>query len=58
VSVRFRLHGEAHPQSETVGVVQSVEGHSGDQTLQILDRRGRLVRVLAADLVAAKVWPA
>src|ERR671917_1142069 len=41
VSVRFRLHGEAHPQSETVGVVQSVEGHSGDQTLQILDRRWR-----------------
>jgi hypothetical protein len=57
VSIRYRLHEDpAHPHSEAVGVVQSVElDASGVARLRIVNRRGELRDVPVQDVLAAKI---
>jgi hypothetical protein len=55
VSIRFRLHDDpAHPFSEAVGVVQSVD-EKGD--ISIATRTGAVVTVASPDILAAKIFP-
>ena len=60
LSLRYRLHDEpAHPFSEVVGVLASVAPGADDrETLSILTRRGETVHVPAAEIEAARVFPA
>jgi hypothetical protein len=58
VSVLFRLHGDEHPFSEVVGIVQRIaEGPSGDPVLAVVRRNGDLVEVPRADIVRMKIIP-
>ena len=60
VSIRYRIQGDPdHSFSEAVGVVQSAtEDADGRVVVTIVDRRGSVVAVDAADVTAAKVFRA
>ena len=54
VSVRYRLHDDpAHPFSEAIGVVMSVE----DDIVSIVNKRGETRSFPIADVLASKVFP-
>jgi hypothetical protein len=58
VSIRFALTGDpAHPFSEAIGVVGSVDGDGIGASITIFTKRGERVIVRAADVLAAKVFP-
>ncbi|MFN2389613.1 MAG: hypothetical protein ABR575_08440 [Actinomycetota bacterium] len=59
VSLRFRVHGDpAHPWSEAVGVVQTVDGDGTDARLTVVTRRGEARVVAVRDVVACKLLSA
>ncbi|MGH2807289.1 MAG: hypothetical protein ACRDKT_08435 [Actinomycetota bacterium] len=54
VSVRFRLHDDpAHPFSEAIGVVMSVE----EGVVTLVNKRGEERKFPVADVLTAKVFP-
>ena len=54
VSVRFRLHDDpAHPFSEAIGVVMSVE----DGVVTLVNKRGESRSFAIEDVLASKVFP-
>ncbi len=59
VSIRYRLDDDRDYRfSEAIGVVQAVgPDGKGDVTVTILSRRGDVVTVRAADVLAAKIFP-
>ena len=59
ISIRFRLDDDSgYPFSEAVGVVQSVTGsEEGKDLLSIRKRRGEVVSVPVASILAVKVFP-
>ncbi|MQA99995.1 MAG: hypothetical protein GEU78_06835 [Actinobacteria bacterium] len=58
VSVRYALRGDPeHPFSEAIGMLGSVEGEGKDAAITIFTKRGESVRMRAADVLAAKVFP-
>ena len=59
VSIRFRLHDDSgYPFSEAVGVIQAVgPSEQGSELLFILKRRGEIISVPVADIVAVKLFP-
>lgn len=55
VSLRYRLHGESHPFSEAIGMVQSVApDDDGIVTLTVVNRRGEASSMALEDILAAK----
>jgi hypothetical protein len=57
VSLRYRIHDDpAHPFSEAIGFVQSVVTNDADETLTIVNRRGRESKMALADILAAKAF--
>jgi ribosome maturation factor RimP len=58
VTLRYRLHDDAaHPVSEAVGVVMSVEHQSGRQRVVILTRGSERRVVPVDDVMAGKAFP-
>jgi hypothetical protein len=57
-SMRLRHHGDpAHPFTEAIGVVQSVDAdRDGTVRLKLITRRGELKTTAIADILAAKVF--
>ena len=57
VSLRYRLDDPEHPFSEAIGVIASVAGDDGGQSLTILTRSGGSKTIPVADILAAKLFP-
>lgn len=57
VSLRYRLHDDADPFSEAIGVVMGVRPGPGVGSVTILNKRGEQVIVPIEDVLAGKVFP-
>ena len=58
VSIRYRIHDDpAHPFSEAIGMIQSVDSGSGRDVVEIVNRRGEVAAVAIDDIEAAKLFP-
>jgi hypothetical protein len=55
VSLRFKLHDDpAHPHSEAIGMVASVEDDGPSAIVTVVNRRGEGTRFDCADVEATK----
>jgi hypothetical protein len=58
VSVRYKLHDDPdHPHSEAIGVVMAVREDDSGEFVSLLDRKGRITEIAAADVLARKIFP-
>ena len=57
ISIRFRLHDDAAPFSEAVGVISAVTDSAGAERIEVMKRSGDVVSVDVPDIVAMKVFP-